>query len=427
MRLCLIFLCMAVLISCDSVKKPTENNEEYTTINIWLADNHISDVMDELVKLYNEEEGKKEGIRIEYKSFGDEYDVVHATVCATKNEPEIMSFPTNCTLSQLQKNEWITKIESLEGGAEFLKGRDEKRLLKGSGGTYAERLSYEIYKIVYNRDLFKKYGITDEAGQARPPGTWEEAAEIADVISEGGEDYGIVLPMRDSSFFWNSHLIKPFEPQLGSYYDEETGRYDFSIYEKAFSGFFTRLRRDKSYYPNPEWIDNDNARKLFADGRIGMKIATFYDMSAFNDLYSIGFDWGVAELPPFEASAEKPKAYAYETIGFAYITNAVNRLRDPSDAMKVFSWLMSEGVQSELYSNGKYLMSDEKVTAGKTPPDMKGWNEFSKYDEIIAFSQLQNGQQSEKEKFFDEIWLKEDDAEVSEMLSRMNYVWNGER
>ena len=57
------------------------------------------------------------------------------------------------------------------------------------------------YGLVYNKDMFKKYGIVDENGEPTPPETYDEMREYAKRMTNPEEDdYGIILPEKWGAF-----------------------------------------------------------------------------------------------------------------------------------------------------------------------------------------------------------------------------------
>ena len=175
--------------STGSVNKPT-------TVRIWLKERHISDVMNPLVNRYNETGAEKDGIMIEYKDFGDEYETVFATAYATNNQAEIMSFPSSYSVKQLIDNSWIKMIESIEGGKQFLSEYNDLSIARYNDNAYAVKMSVTTVKLIYNKELFQTNNIVDKNGNPKSPKTWEEIVEYARKITEGGngEVYGIVFP-----------------------------------------------------------------------------------------------------------------------------------------------------------------------------------------------------------------------------------------
>jgi multiple sugar transport system substrate-binding protein len=409
--------------STGSVNKPT-------TVRIWLKERHISDVMNLLVNRYNETGAEKDGIMIEYKDFGDEYETVFATAYATNNQAEIMSFPSSYSVKQLIDNSWIKMIESIEGGKQFLSEYNDLSIARYNDKAYAVKMSVTTVKLIYNKELFQTNNIVDKNGNPKFPKTWEEIVEYARKITEGGngEVYGIVFPMRNSEYFWDLNLIKAFEPAVGFYYDDDNAVYNFSIYEKAFNNYLLKIKDDKSFYPNPLWIDNDNACKLFAEGKVGMKISSFYDISVFNNMYGTDFDWGVAELPMFEDMRYKKISYAYEPVGFAYLTNAVSKMKNEKNAISAYSWLFGNDVKSALYNNGKYLTIEEEITKYSPVPEFKGWHEFSQFNAIRPLSakdyDIIDDQDYTKENIFDRIWTENNKEYTGTLLKQMDDAWN---
>lgn len=388
------------------------------TVNVWMARNHIEPTMKREIEKYNNTVGKEKGIHIEYTCFSTE-EYAYDMSFATGKEPEL--YQTSSYQSDIDKG-WMIAIDDMPGGKEYLK---EKNIVS-SKETYTLPVGYTNTKLVYNKDLFKKNGIVDENGEAKAPKTWEEAVAYAKIITDngGGEEYGIALPMARSNYFWEWEIMRPMQRAIGNCRDEATGKYDFSGCKKMLECLL-EIKSDGSYVPNPQSLTNDAARMKFAAGKVGMKLATSWDMSVYNNVFKAECDWGAVDVPLFEGGEAHDENIFCES-SVVVLSRAAKKMKDPSKAFEVFKFFNSDEFKRILYEDGMFLMDDENVVGDLETPQIKGWTEFNDIDmtktttEIVfASSDVDGGNYVE---VFDKIWFGEltDLDEAIEVLNR-NY------
>ena len=370
-----------LLMSSSCISKKTSNEIKAEKVRVWLKDSHISGMMDKIVKQYNENEGSDIGVEVEYKGIDeDEFEKLYSIVYATNSEPEIMSFPYSYSMRELLKNDWVKPIEVVEGGLQMLRKQDTD-CYTFEGKKIAAKLTLSAYRVVYNKDIFKKCGIVDEYGNAKEPKTWEDVAKFAEIVRNTSDKYGIVLPMKNEVVFWYNNLIYPFIPAVEEKI-ENAGESDLSIFKDAFTKFYFKIKNDKSYYPNPEWIDNNNAQKLFADGEAAMKISSSSDVSFFIGK-NIGFDWGAVYISGFSSVSDSK--YVFDNTGYAYFTGAVMKMKNAQKAVNVYAWLTGTEMKNALYKNNKYIIAE--------PPNIEKkenniWESMEMYDKKFSAENL---------------------------------------
>ena len=426
----LIFLFIFIVIfcyGCISLKESAET-DDVMTVNVWLSRECVEeDVMADIVAEYNAGEGKEKGIKIEYRGYDkSEYEKIFTLVYATNNEPEIMSMPSSYTLDQLRELGWIKALENIEGGPSAVAAFDESLWIKENKYSYALKGYPCAYKLIYNCEIFEKNGIVDENGKAKPPRTWEDVVNYSRIITQNGEgkEYGLVFAMKNSQHFWENNLVIPFEKTLGYYYD---GKYDFSVYERAFDEFFLKIREDGSFYPNPGWIDEENALQLFFEGNVGMKIASsFYDLSLYNDSHGQDLKWDIADIPVFDPSDTQKDDFVYETKNYMYITSAVNVMHNPEKVVEVYAMLHSDKLKRALEKRNRLLLTENH---GKTVQNNKVKEKFSSFGKMIPLRGLDNaGSEFYTGKdvcnIFDSVWNNYSRENLKEILENASGICN---
>lgn len=397
---------------------------------VWSHNSHSKGVFTELVSEWNETQGKRLGVEIVYTV--KEGNIQQAVEMAFTSDQEPDMF-TSVNVEKYSASGDIVPISSLPGGEEFLQkyidaGIDMTRTAfsDSKGDIYCVPCNVITFGLVYNKDMFKKYGIVDENGEPTPPKTFTELREYAKKMTNPKEqDYGIILPMKWSSFVgtdveqlsMGSNGVMKFNPI--------TGEYDFSVLKPIYE-MYMGIKQDESYFPGPEALDNDMARAYFSERNIAMKLAGSYDVGVFNSQFPAKCDWGVA---PYPVEDENNRYLQYMMMGgeFALTKKAVEKV-GAETAFEIFKFLHSEELSRELYKKGMSLPYDYSIVKDvKVDDGLKGWEEFSKLTEIstasynLAKTDL-TGEKKSSDVFIEEIWTgqKSIDSAISELTERYN-------
>ena len=367
-------MCISVLAGCGGKK----SDDGVTTVTVWTNSAHTKDVMTELVADFNEGQGKKDGIRIEYVVQGGDYQKVLDVSVQAKELPELYYPITN--IKNYVKQNAMTAIEDMPGGAEFVKKYEDKLIEFSNtyeGKTYTVPYNLTTIGLLYNKDLFKKNGIVDENGEAKAPTTWEEVREYAKICTNpDAKEYGIALPLKWGGYT-NWDLLMPFFSALGTVgWDAVKGEYDYTKLVPAFE-WFKQIKADGSYYIGAEGLDNDPARAQFAEGNIAMKLGASWDCGVLNDQFPAKCDWGVAPIPGLGGAPQ----YLQNCSADPFLAIASDIPEEKKEkVMEVYKWFHDDKVVAALYKAGKIIPTDEEIiekTEIDNPP--KGWTEFCSF------------------------------------------------
>lgn len=352
-----------------------------TTVTVWTNSTHTKDIMTELVAGYNEGAGKQQGIRIDYVVQGGDYQKVLDVSVQAKELPDLY-YPIS-GIKNLVKQNALTAVEDMPGGAEFVAKYDGKLVEFSNtyeGKTFTVPYNLTTIGLLYNKDLFKKNGLVDETGEAKAPATWEEVREYAKLCTNPeAKEYGIALPLKWGGYTsWD--LLMPFFSVTGSMgWDAVKGEYDYEKLLPAFE-WFQQIKADESYYIGAEGLDNDPARAQFAEGNIAMKLGASWDCGVLNDQFPAKCDWGVAPIPGL--GGETVYKQNCSTDPFLAISSNLPEEKKEK-VMAVYKWFHDEEVISALYKAGKIIPADESIIETVTlenPP--KGWAEFCSFSGI---------------------------------------------
>lgn len=398
--------CAASLSSCGNKQKGYDAATDTWTFTVWTNDSHSKATMERLVNEYNEGEGKKKGIKIDYQiqSSGE-------AVSMSLESDDAPDFFSDSIKEGAERGR-IAAIEDMPGGDEYLK-QYEGNLVEGvhkyNGKTYKVPYYVTTFGLVYNKDMFKKYGLVDENGEAKPPKTFDEVREYAKLLTNPkSQEYGIVLPLKNE-WFTLTDIQFPMMTSRGYIdFDPETGKVDYTGY-KPIIDMYMGIKEDKSYYPDPEGLDNDSGRAQFAEGNVGMKFAGSYDVGVFNDQFPAKCDWGVAPFPVEDDSTRYMSRMASD--GYLCINAKSAEEKDKKKLFEVYKWLHGKEVLKALYEDGKAIPYDWNIVAdvdlGEDAPT--GWEDFC---ELVKVSHTQwrrpgtimTGQKNLSQMFIEDIW-----------------------
>lgn len=106
-------------------------------------------------------------------------------------------------------------------------GRYRSGFYEDPDALWAVPYKFDIYTSQYRADLFEEAGIVDEDGNAKPPETWAELIEAAEILSEEFPDIiPVVIPLAV-----DDPMVSTFLPMLCSYGGEKpVPWYDSNLY-----------------------------------------------------------------------------------------------------------------------------------------------------------------------------------------------------
>ena len=223
---------------------------------------------------------------------------------AAGTPPEVLGAATGLTVVGLAKNGSIIPVDDL--WTDDLKAKMQPDTVKPKdfyyqGHLYTIPTNIAAYRLLYNKDLFKKAGLDPE----KPPKTLEEMRDMAKKITAAGKGdyYGFGLPLGVGQIW--ERVIDPINLAMGvgdRYgYNSKTGKYDFASNKKLFN-FYVNLMRDGSLFPGYLTLGIDPLRANFSQGKIGMCIDGNWMIGNYYVQLKTTQDWAAAPLPVFEGA-----------------------------------------------------------------------------------------------------------------------------
>ncbi len=413
----------ASLCACGGNDTGYNKSSDTWTFTAWTNDSHSKATMEALVSKYNEGEGKEKGIKIDYQIQSSGEAVTMAI--EADNAPDFFS----AAVKKYSEMDKIIALDDMPGGPEYIK-QYEGKLVEGThmneGKTYRVPFYVTTFGMVYNKDMFKKYGIVDENGEATPPKTYDQVRDYAKKLTHPeNQEYGIMLPLKNKWFVDSDIEFVGMANQGYMNFNPETGATDYMGY-KPIVDMYMGIKADKSYYPDPEGIDNDPGRAQFAEGNVGMKFAGSYDVGVYTDQFPAKCDWAVAPAPTAKEGVRYATRMASD--GYLSINKKSAETKDKERLMEAFKWIHSEEVLTGLYKDGKSIPYDwnivKDVDLGENAPT--GWKEFCELVEVSVPSWRSptatlTGQKNFNQVFIEDIWTEKvsvDDA-LADLTTRV--------
>lgn len=418
-------LCAAVgcsmLAGCGGEKKGAADG--FKTATVWSGNSHSKLVLSQLVDEFNKTRGQELKVKIDYiVKEGDSANSIDLAY-ETGEEPD---FCSSGSLEKLSEEGKIVAIDDMPGGEEFLAEYNENDYANFTVNGKAYKVPYgaTTQGLIYNKDMFKKYGIVDENGEAKPPKTLAEVREYAKIMTNPAErEYGIIVPLGNQWLYGTDVLGVAKASCNTREYDWVKGEYDFSSHKPVLD-MYQGIKDDGSFFPGADNMDNDAARAQFALGKIGMKFGASYDVGVYNDQFPAKCDWGVAPLPTVN-EGERYKA-ELASGGFLVINKkAVDNLGEEL-AMEIFKFFHDDDMMTELYKQGMEIPCKQSIIDSVTLENAKhGWKEFSDllpYSVVIPWNcpkTLRSGEPSTNEYFLKDFWKDGKSAqEITDEMTR---------
>ncbi len=399
---------MGMLAGCSGGK---EASGDVTKVTYWNGDAHAEAVVRELIDNYNQNQGKKDGIEIEYTlQGGDSLTQTLELALQSGTAPDIFG---GGSITALADKGYIMPYDDIFGSdIDKLKEKYDGKL-KNTQDIYNGKLYCvpvtvgNVQGLLYNKDMFKAAGIVDEKGEAKPPRTLDEMREDAKKLTNADKkEYGIIYPKKWDGWF-GSDVTGPASTYSGGRgaYDPAANDYDYS-FAKDYAQVILDMRDDGSVYPGGDSIDNDTARALFAEGGIGMKYGFNFDVGVLNDQFPAKCDWGVAPLPIADEEHDYKQNGGY---GRSQFVNAASKV--PVEKLrKAVEFFLSDEYLGGMYKGCVAAPADPSIMEGVTLDNpKKGWTDFMELAKNVTETHWgpncdMAGLKSLKTLFLEDVW-----------------------
>lgn len=331
---------MGSLAGCGQSKSTTKSETSKssgvkTKVVVWSNNRHDLEYMNKMVADFNAQ--KDNDVQIDYVVQSDNYTNMITMAANSNQEPDVMAISASdgISLKTFADSKIIQPITSLIT-ADFKKVNEVDKV-KYEGLNVLGKDIYWIptgmrsgSRIIYNKDLFKKSGITEA-----PKTMSELVADAKKITQDGaGKSYGVIFPGQSGP--WGRWIEGAAEMSGVTVYDYAKGKYDFTGL-KPFVQAVKQMFTDNSTFPGSASLKIDPARTQFAEGVVGIHGNASQEVGVLTTQFPAKCDWGVAELPTLDG---KVKGALSSTPNFGWMMSA--KTKDTKAAWKVIAYFGSE-------------------------------------------------------------------------------------
>ncbi len=353
------------------------------TITVWSDNAHEKELRDKQIAEFNETVGKELGINIEYTVYGSNFTDTIKIAAQAGEAPDLFRSDSKW-MQDFVNAGYLTAIEDLPGSEELL-GKYSTLVNNQAhvfnGKTYTLPYNLTTYGFVVNKDLFAKCGLTE----ADYPKTWADVQAVAKKITEAsnGTAYGFGIA---PSALWTitSFYTMGAGQNIGHYgFDYAKQQFAYSDYNPLISAI-DQMVADGSVIPGFETMDADMLRAQFSAGTIGMLGAASFDVAVYNNQFPAQIDWDVIDIPTFDGTAPKYKAFGNPTNLLCVGTKAMEH---PEKVLKVLEFFYDDKNAAQMYEEGLYIpVRSEAIALAAKQPEMKNFSKFANFSEIFAMA-----------------------------------------
>lgn len=278
-------------------------------------------------------------IKINFQAYEpSNYATILSTALAADKGPDLMMVRAYGAFQAVAGPGYLMPLDGkVDALKDFPKAAVKAETLKSDGHVYAVPFASQTMLVMYNKDLFKKFGL-------EVPKTWDDLISDAKTLKSNG-----VYPFANgTATAWQNETLTfalgSSTMGTGFYDDLEAGKTTFD--DPRFIAALKKLVDIKPYLPDGfTGIDYPSSQQLFASGMAGMFAGGSFEIANFkkqNPDLNIGV---------FAAPADKADQQALVSVFYdgGYAANA--KTKHPEAAAKFLNFLASKKF-GQAFANG---------------------------------------------------------------------------
>ncbi|MDF2922454.1 MAG: transporter substrate-binding protein [Paenibacillaceae bacterium] len=353
---------------------------EKTKITYWTIDRQDVDYMKQLIADFSK---INPDIEVEMSVMADNYTQSVDIAFASNQAPDV--FRTSDFVSFVKKG-YLMPLDDMISPE--MKDRFSTLMVEEAnmfdGKTYSLPAYGQLWRLIYNKDLFEKAGLTE------PPKTIAEMVDYAKKITEANKStgaYGFAGNFKSSTSAFN-RVANPIFSLSGTSvvdgYNYKTGQFDFTVYKPLLEGL-RQMKLDGSMMPGVESLDIDPLRAQFAAGKIGMYFNHSGEPGVYQNQFPTNINWGGALPPTIDGS----RTGSVSVLAGHYIAMNKNT-KHKEAAWKFMEYVYSFERQKTYHEKGFAISIVPDVNAAAAKPSIPGIEGFlpTKYDALYSPSPL---------------------------------------
>ncbi|MDD3251452.1 MAG: sugar ABC transporter substrate-binding protein [Lachnospiraceae bacterium] len=328
---------------------------EKIKLTYWSNQRHDMEYVQKKIDEFNATNDKN--IEVSYEAMTENYDNNLELAFQSKQAPDV--FRAKSEIAPYASKGMLTPID------EFLTDEDRARygdtlgiqnINVYKGQTYTVPQFGNTFRLIYNKDVFRKAGLDPE----KPPKTMAEMREYAKIITEKlSKDgvYGFAMNLKNgySAMYRSVDEVARLSDML--YYDYKTGKFDFDRYSKVVQTF-ADIYNDGSFFPGVESLDIDPLRAQFALGNIGMYISGYWEVAVYDSQFPTEQDWYACQVPTMDGVKG---VNAINSAGRSFVMSS--QCQHPEEAWEFIKFMTSDDYMIGYHENGYGIIVVPSVAA----------------------------------------------------------------
>jgi raffinose/stachyose/melibiose transport system substrate-binding protein len=274
-------------------------------------------------------EKENPGITVKFQAFvSDQYNTILSTALSGGTGPDVMMVRAHGALETVAKAGYLMPLDNAKVPGLDTLPKPALDAETSGGNIYAVPFAQQTMLILYNKDLFDKFGI-------QPPHTWDELMTAAKTL----KDNGIFGFGNGTATAWqNETIVSALGSSImgkGFYNDLMAGKVDFT--DPRYVEALKKVKEASAYFPDGfQGLDYPSAQQLFASGLAGMFAGGSFEIANFKKLNP---DINVGVVPtPVAKDGDEALVGLYFDGGYA--GNA--KTEHPEAVQKFLSYLTSK-------------------------------------------------------------------------------------
>jgi multiple sugar transport system substrate-binding protein len=314
--------------------------KEKAKLKFWNRGSGADPAYAEIIKRFNASQNQVEVVN---EFYGENYPNIVSLALTAGNIADIFEITPPLSVVTLAKQKNLLPVNDILRGnfkKNFYLPALKQKDLYYKNKLYSIPVRIDTYRLLYNKDLFKKAGLDPN----QPPKTLEEMRKMAKQITRAGkgEYYGLALQLGTGNAWFR--ILDTINTAMGVSspygFDYRTGKFDFST-NKRLLEYYIGLQKDGILMPGSLTMGSDPMRAAFAQGKIGMTIDGSWMSSVYATQIKALNDWDAAPLPIFKGG-KRVKDYAVCTITFAIAKTT----KHPAAAKRFYKFFLENAVLS---------------------------------------------------------------------------------
>ncbi|WP_373230048.1 ABC transporter substrate-binding protein [Cohnella sp.] len=345
---------------------------EKKVIKYWTDDRHDQEYIKELITQFNS--SNPDNIEVELTVLSENYNQSVDIAFSSNQAPDVLRLKSANTALFYKKGYLAPLDDYLTGVNEGMKTKFSTGIIddvnRFGGKLYSLPNTGLTLRLVYNKDLFEKAGITS------PPVSLQEMVDDAKKITEAGKKegiYGFALNFKNpkSAFDRSVREILSLSGHQGLGFDLKTGKFDFAPYAQVIE-YYKQMYDEGSILPGAETLDIDPLRAQFAAGKIGMYLCFSTEPGVYKDQFPTDINWGGALAPSIDGT----QLGTSEIVSAGTWLGISEKSANKDAAWKFMAYMYGDEIQTTYHEKGFGIAIVPSIAAKAKNPDIKGMEGF---------------------------------------------------